>query len=88
MKLHDGFITYTTDGEQIMVAAGTAATHFQGMVRSNRTAAFIVDCLMDEITEEALIDKMVAKYDAPRDVISQDVAVILGQLRRIGALNE
>ena len=88
MKLRDGFITYTADGEQIMVAAGSAAAYFQGMVRSNRTAACIVDCLMVETTEEEVVDKMAARFDAPREVIARDVARILAQLRRIGALHE
>lgn len=88
MKLHDGFITYTTDGEQIMVAAGAAAAHFRGMVRSNRTAAYIVDCLMTETTEMELVDKMAAKFDAHRETIARDVSRILTQLREIGALDE
>ena len=88
MKLRDGFITYNTDGEQIMVAAGSAATHFQGMVRSNRTAAYIVDCLKTETTADEVVDKMVARFDAPREVIARDVAHVLEQLRRIGALDE
>lgn len=88
MKLREGFITYSTGDEQIMVAAGSAAAHFQGMVRSNATAAFIVDCLMEEITVEQLVDKMVEKYDAPRDVIARDVEKIVARLRGIGALDE
>lgn len=88
MKLRDGFITYNTDGEQIMVAAGAAAAHFQGMVRSNRTAAYIVDCLMTETTETEVVDKMVAKFEAPREIITRDVARVLDQLRGIGALDE
>lgn len=88
MKLRDGFITYATDEEQIMVAAGSAAEHFHGMVRSNRTAAFIIDCLTQETTEEQLVDAMAEKYDAPRSVIAGDVARVLDSLRGIGALDE
>lgn len=40
MRLKDGFITHESDVKQIMVAAGVA--RFSGMVRSNKTAAFIV----------------------------------------------
>ena len=47
MKLKANFITQEMDGEQIMVAAGGG---FAGMVRSNATAAFIVDCLKNETT--------------------------------------
>jgi hypothetical protein len=88
MKLHDGFITYTTGAEQIMVAAGTASEVFRGMVRSNATAAFIIDCLKEEITREELGEKLVARYDAPREIILRDLDRILDSLRKIGALDE
>lgn len=88
MKLHNGFITYTTGNEQIMVAAGSASEVFRGMVRSNATAAFIIDCLKEEITLEALTDKMCSRYDAPREMISRDLARVLETLRKIGALDE
>jgi hypothetical protein len=88
MKLHDGFITYSTGDEQIMVAAGSAVDKFRGMARSNATAAFLIDCLKDEISREELIGKMVARYDAPRDVIARDVDAVLATLRSIGALDE
>lgn len=86
MKLKEGFITHETDGEQIMVGAGQV--HFSGLVRSNRTAAFIVDCLKRETTAAQITDAMAAKYDAPKTVIAADVEKILAQLRSIGALDE
>ena len=88
MKLHDGFITYTTGAEQIMVAAGTASEVLRGMVRSNATAAFIIDCLKEEISREELGEKLVARYDAPREIILRDLDRILDSLRKIGALDE
>lgn len=86
MKLKDGFITHETDGEQIMVATGN--TSFTGLVRSNKTAAFIVDCLKTETTKEEIVDKMLEKYDVSRDIIDKDVEQILEKLRSIGALDE
>lgn len=88
MKLRDGFITYTADGEQIMVAAGPAAEVFHGMVRSNKTAAFIIDCLKDGIEQDLLVDKLCDKYDAPRQRIAEDVQRIVKALKQIGALDE
>ncbi len=86
MKLKDGFITRQTDGEQIMVAVGDVG--FAGLVRSNKTAAFIVDCLKSETTKEEIVDAMSRKYDAPKDVLDRDVEKILAKLRSIGALDE
>lgn len=85
MKLKDGFITHETDGEQIMVSTGNVK--FSGLVRSNRTAAFIVDCLKSETSEAEIIEKMAEKYDAPKEIITADVKKILDTLRRIGAID-
>ncbi len=86
MKLKSDFITQTIDDTQFLVPVG--AESFQGIVRSNKTAAFIVDCLKEETTEEAVVDAMCEKYDAPREVIAADVKEILDTLRRINALEE
>lgn len=85
MKLKEGFITYEMDGKQVMVAG---ESNFPGLVRSNKTAAFIVDCLKAETTVEQIVDVMDKKYDAPRAVIEKDVLKILDILRNIGALEE
>lgn len=88
MKLKDGFITYVTDGEQIMVAAGSSAEIFHGLVRSNETAAFIVDQLKQETTVDKIVDSIVSNYDAPRAVIARDTQNIIEKLRSIGAIDE
>ena len=86
MKLKSEFITQTIEDTQFLVPLGGEA--FRGIVRSNGTAAFIVDCLKQETTEEAIVDAMCAEYDAPREVIAADVAEILDTLRSINALEE
>ena len=86
MKLKREFITQQIGDRQYMVASGTSS--FKGMISSNKTAAFIVDCLKEETTEEAVVDAMCEKYDAPREVIAVDVKEILDTLRRINALEE
>lgn len=86
MKLKPGFVTHDMDGEQVMVATGNA--NFSGLVRSNKTAAEIVDALKTDTTQDAIVDMLFAKYDAPREVIERDVVRILDTLRSIGALDE
>jgi hypothetical protein len=86
MKLKSDFIAQVIDDTQFLVPIGGES--FKGIVRSNKTAAFIVDCLKEETTEEAIVDEMCRKYDAPREVIAEDVKGILNTLRRIGALEE
>jgi hypothetical protein len=86
MKLSDQFVVHDTGSEQIMVPVGSAA--FSGMVRSNRTAAFIVDCLREETTEDGIVGKLLAKYDVSEEIARKDVRAILGKLRSVGALVE
>lgn len=83
MKLKDTFITQESDGEQIMVSVGGSC-----FVRSNATAAFIINCLKEETTKEAIADAMCAVYEAPREQIEGGIEKILGQLRSIDALDE
>ena len=86
MKLKSCFITHDTGDEHITVSSGGVS--FNGLIRSNKTAGFIVECLKEETTEDAIIEKMLEKYDAPRELIASDVAKILGNLRKIGAIDE
>lgn len=88
MKLKESFITYDTGDDHIMVPTGAVSGGFHGMVRSNRTAGFVVECLKEDITRDALIDRMEAKYDAPRQILEEDVDRVLDALRKIGALAE
>ncbi len=86
MKLKSDFITQDIEGTQFLVSMG--AESFGGIARSNKTAAFIVNCLKKETTKEAIVETMCQKYDAPREVISNDVEEILTTLRKIRAIEE
>lgn len=89
MRLARGFITHTIGDEQMMVAAGPASKVFHGMVQSNSTAAFIVDCLKKPTTEDAIVDAVLGHYaGVDRQTVVEDVREILSQLRSIHALDE
>lgn len=85
MKLKDIFITHNSDGEQVLI---DVTSSFAGLVRSNKTAAFIVDCLKKDTTKEQIVEAMYEKYDAPKDVLQKDVESIVKKLRGIGAIEE
>lgn len=88
LKLRKGFVTYVSDGEQLMVAAGPAAKLFHGMVKSNETAAFIIDHMKKDTTVDKITDELCAEYDVPADVAKKDVEKVIEQLRAIGAVDE
>lgn len=85
MKLKKEFMTHMDGENQMMV---DVSAKFSGLVRSNRTAAYIVDCLKTETSESEIVNKMTEKYDASREVIAADVKNIMNTLRSIGAIDE
>ena len=86
MKLNKQFVTRDIGDTQVMVAVGSAA--FSGVVRSNKTAAFVVDQLKEEATKEKIVAAMLEKYEVTEERASADVDKILEKLRSIGALEE
>ena len=86
MKLNEKFVTRDMGDTQVMVAVGSAA--FSGIVRSNKTAAFIIDQLKTETTKEKVVAAVLDQYEADPVQVSADVDKIIEKLRGIGALDE
>lgn len=86
MKLKEGFITYNSGEQQILVPTG--GQDFAGLVRSNESAAFIVDSVKEETTREEMIRKLMDHYEIDLDTAADGVDRVLRQLRQIGALDE
>ena len=85
MKLKESYITHDSDGEQILLDTSSS---FAGLIRNNKTAAFIVECLKEDTTEEKIVEAMLEKYDAPKEVLAKDVSDVIEKLRKVGALDE
>lgn len=86
MKLKDGFITHESDGEQILIDAGS--NNFSGLVKSNSTAAFIVDCLKSETSEKEILEKMLDNYYGDEKAMEDSIKKVIDKLRSIGAIDE
>ena len=56
MKINKAFITHDDGGQKLLVSTG--ASKFSGLVRSNETAGFIIDCLENDTTEAEIMKKM------------------------------
>ncbi len=85
MKLKNEFITHTDGENQMMV---DVSARFSGLVRSNKTAAEIIDLLKSDTTEEKIVSAMLEQYDVQETVLKQDVHRIIETLRKIGAIDE
>ena len=85
MKLNRGFLTHTDGENKILVSTG--ATEFSGLVRGNKTAGFIIECLEKETTENEIVAKMQKKWNVSDETARKDVRKIIEKLRGIGAID-
>ena len=87
MKLNPDFILQEMGGEAVLVPTGEAGERFRGIVRLNETAAFIVDCLRTETSQEQIVDALLAEYEVERSEAKRHVNTVLSQLREIDAID-
>ena len=86
MKLNKDFLLHNTGSESILVPTGNAG--FSGVVRGNKTLGAVLELLKEETTEAEIITTLKSRFDAPDGAIEQDMAKVLTELRKIGALDE
>ncbi len=86
MKIKEQFLTHEADGVSMLVPLG--GTSFSGIVKGNRTLGVILQLLKNDTTEDAVVEAMCGRFDAPEDVIRRDVERTVRELRTIGALEE
>ncbi|MCR5110834.1 MAG: PqqD family protein [Ruminococcus sp.] len=86
MKLNSGFLTHNDGDNKLLVSTG--ATKFSGLVRSNQTAGFIIECLEQNTNEDEIVAKMQKKWEVSDEIARRDVRKVIDQLRNIGAIDE
>lgn len=81
MKLKDGIVTNSIDGESFAIATGKAAKNFNGLIKNNPTAAFIFELLKTEQTEDSIVNAMLDKYEVDEETVRKDVRTLLELLK-------
>lgn len=88
MRINEGFVLREVAGQFMAVATGEASKTFHGMVKLNRSAADIWQGVTKGLTKEEIVDEMLSKYDASKDVIEKDVDDIIKQMMDAGFIVE
>lgn len=88
MKLKDGFMLHTVNGEHMAVATGKAAAAFHGLVRNNETANFIYQRLLKNTTVEEIAHALCEEYDVSFDKALADVKALVEKLDAAGMLDK
>ncbi len=88
MKLKSGVLLHNVGDDFLGITQGEAAKSFSGMLRNNKTAHDIFVFLQNDTTEEKIVENMLEIYDAPKEIIAQDVHSVIEQIRKLGLLEE
>lgn len=86
MRLKDELMLHKVSDETVVVPTGKLSIEFQGIIRNNETAGFIMELLKEERTEEELVDEILQVYDVDRETVSRDVHRIIMMLEEEGLL--
>ena len=81
MKLKNGIVTNSIDGESFAIATADAAKEFNGLIKNNPTAAFIFELLKTEQTEDSIVDAMLEKYEVNEPTVRADVKELIDLLK-------
>ena len=88
MKLRNGIITDTENGDFVAIATGEASRSFSGLIRNNATAHFIFTQLLNDTTEDEILRAVLDKYDVSEETALCDIRRIIAQLREHKLLDE
>lgn len=87
MRIKKDFTIQQVGNSYIAVAVGETSRTFHGMVRLNETGAFIWKKMSEsDVTEEELVDALLAEYEVDRETAARDVSRLVEEFCENGIL--
>lgn len=86
MEIKREFVLREIAGDTLLVPTGKTALDMNGMLTLNDVGAEIWKMLPEAESEEAIVQKLLAEYDAPIETIRSDVSEFLARLRELKIL--
>ncbi|MBE5743449.1 MAG: PqqD family protein [Clostridiales bacterium] len=91
MKIKKGFILREMSKEEgisVVVAVGENAQKLNGYLTLNESGALIWKTLSKGASVDEVVKVLLDEYDAPEDLIRNDVLQVIEKLREIGAIDD
>lgn len=85
MKLKDGLIMSTVNGQTVVIPVGEGM-ELNTMITLNETGKFLWEHLEKDAEPEQLVEALLAEYAVDPQTASEDVARFVEELRRQGLL--
>lgn len=86
MKLKQGFVLSKAGEDYVAVATGEAGKTFHGLVRNNQTAAFLMEQLKNECSEDDLVQALLDNYEVDEETAKRDVEQFVRIIGEAGML--
>lgn len=86
MKLKTGVILTKTDDTYVAVAAGEAGRSFNGMIKLNATAAFILEKLREDSTVDSLVQAVTDEYEVTAEEAKSSVVRVVDMMKDTGLI--
>ena len=85
MQINKDFTIQKVGSSYVAVPVGKTSQQFHGMVRLNETGAFLWNLMAQkDVSEDELVDALLAEYDVAREIAAADVHRIVEMLREKG----
>lgn len=89
MKIKSGFILEQVGDSWLAVAVGELANSFHALVKLNSTGAFLWNKIAEEsLTEEELVECLLAEYDVEREIAERDIKNFVSTLISGGLVDD
>ncbi len=86
MKVKTGFLLHSMGEEHVVVPVDERTLEFPGMIRLNRTGAFLFECMQKEFEEQDLVEKLLGKYEVSEEKARASVRKIVDSLVEAGVV--
>jgi hypothetical protein len=80
MKIKSNFAKRKIADSNIVVPVGPGIKDFNGMITLNDSASFFWDCMINETTEEDVIEKVIDEYDIDKETAKRDIEKFIKML--------
>ena len=88
MKIKDGYILKDVAGNKIVIATGSAAMTFNGVMTFNTVGADIFNLLDGNHTPEEIVKEIATEYNAPEDVVKRDFDKLVAKMREYDLIED
>lgn len=83
MKIKEGYLLREVAGSNVILPIGEATIDFNGMASLNDTGVFLFERMQKDVTEQELVEALLAVYDIDEETAKRDVRIFVEKV--IGA---